>query len=90
MLCFLFDVFSLEVKSRPKMRWITKEELQRDLNELLPDKDVCDLILLELLHWHLPLSTHMIRYKRACLPRAFQRPFVHACCLKISFKPMAT
>lgn len=61
MLCFLFDVFSLEVKSRPKMRWITKEELQRDLNELLPDKDVCDLILLELLHWHLPLSTHMIR-----------------------------
>ena len=28
------------------MKWITKEELERDLNELLPDKDVCDLILI--------------------------------------------
>ncbi|XP_020630766.1 28S ribosomal protein S9, mitochondrial-like isoform X1 [Orbicella faveolata] len=33
------DSESVEVKSQPKMRWITKEELQRDLNELLPDKD---------------------------------------------------
>ena len=49
MLFFLFDVFSSEVKSGPKMRWITKEELERDLNELVPDKDVCDLIMFYIL-----------------------------------------
>ena len=37
------------MKSQSKMRWITKEELERDLNELLPDKDVCDLIMLYIL-----------------------------------------
>lgn len=59
MLCFLFDVFSLEVKSRPKMKWITKEELERDLNELLPDKDVCDIIMLYI---------RMKNLYRACFP----------------------
>ncbi|KAL9969271.1 hypothetical protein ACROYT_G021467 [Oculina patagonica] len=33
------DNDSPEVTSRPKMRWITKEELERDLNEVLLDRD---------------------------------------------------
>ena len=62
------------------MRWITKEELQRDLNELLPDKDVCGPIML-----HTPIKIYFVRsFSRSvvCLlvhsfPRSFVRSFVY-------------